>query len=75
MAIEIKKGVPIPDRYDTRREYPFSKMEVGDSFEFPRALQTSVRGAARSYAARHNPTFEFITRRVNPTTCAIWRTK
>jgi hypothetical protein len=48
MAIEIKKGVPIPDRYDTRREYPFSKMEVGDSFEFPRALQTSVRGAARS---------------------------
>jgi hypothetical protein len=70
---EIRKGVPLPG--DARRKYRFDKMEVGDSFEFPRRLGTSIRGAASTWSRRYSPDTKFEIHHTSGTTSAIWRVK
>ena len=46
MTFEIKKGIPLPDRY---RIYPFNEMQVGDCFDVPTDKQSKVISAASKY--------------------------
>jgi hypothetical protein len=70
MTYEIEKNVPLaPSRQGAgnKRKYPFSKMDVGDSFYVPRgdvelnALQYRLSAAARAHGVRNGG--KFATRR------------
>jgi hypothetical protein len=50
---KIEKNVPIPKGY-ARTKYPFSKMEVGDSFVVEDVNYNRVRQAAYSYSFRND---------------------
>lgn len=67
MQYKIEKDVPVPPSLTTGRNatYPFVKMEVGDSFSFPKKLMSKVRTAANNFSVRHkkkNEIFKFIVR-------------
>jgi hypothetical protein len=62
----IDKGVPIPNRF------PFSKMEVGDSFVITTKRHTAYV-AARRYGDKRG--MKFITRQMPDGTIRCWRTK
>lgn len=55
-------------------KYPFSSMNVGDSFEVEDAPKTTVLNAAVSWASRHNKKAKFTIRHKDGKT-RIWRTK
>lgn len=57
MELLIQKGLPTPNKRLNR--YPFSKMEVGDSFFAPHTPAASILTSAR----RHRPK-RFTTRSV-----------
>ena len=47
---KIEKGVPVPPRNGGRgapEKYPFSSMEVGDSFLAPEKAQSSTQSAGK----------------------------
>lgn len=52
----IEKNVPV----ESRRKYPFSMMEIGDSFFAPSKANSprSIRVSASSYARRHKVQFQ-----------------
>lgn len=57
---KIEKGVPTPHKTD--RVYPFSQMEIGDSFFIPNLSTSdgryqSVSSAGRGQFKRHNKKF------------------
>tara|TARA_Y100000817_G_scaffold65790_1_gene49707 strand:+ start:1422 stop:1661 length:240 start_codon:yes stop_codon:yes gene_type:complete len=76
--MQIEKTVPMPEVPQRRRysRYPWEDMEVGDSFHVPttskQTAQSSLIGAANSWAGRHAPDRKFITRR-DPDGVRIWR--
>lgn len=53
---KIEKNVPIPVARG-RRKYPLHKMEVGDSFQFPKEDSAKVSAAAWVYGSRHGMKF------------------
>lgn len=71
--IEIEKGIPMPERSKTGRKgkYPFSEMEVGDSFFLDDKTQKSVASTVTS--ARKKFGFTFAARDED-TGVRIWRT-
>jgi hypothetical protein len=86
----IRNDIPIPPRsYGSGRppSYPFSEMNVGDSFDVSTTayggrgktpptvsrIQSAVGNLARGYAKRHNRRAKFATRKVSDTTIRIWR--
>lgn len=81
---QIAKGVPLPARRGGGMPavYPFSEMEVGDSFDAPRDMgtrgagdvrQNTVSSCARVFAKRHNPAAKFTVRLVDDNTVRCWR--
>lgn len=52
----IEKGVPVPPRKYRTRVYPFSDMEVGDSFKLD-DRKKSVECAASYYGRRNGKKF------------------
>jgi len=44
---EIESGIPIPERKKRQSKYPFSRLEVGDSFFVPG--KTAVKFAGTAY--------------------------
>lgn len=58
-VFKIEKDKPIPR--GTSARYPFSQMEVGDSFFAPKAVST-VSQSARKFAIK-NPGYHFSCRR------------
>lgn len=61
MEYIVEKGVQIP----SRAKYPFGKMEVGDSFEFPFAERNKIRHAMNKYAKEHGTAkFEIHNNRI-----------
>lgn len=68
--IVIEKSIPIPPR---KSVFPFSKLEVGDSFEVSLTSTTanSVRACASAYAKRHGVSFSC---RINEGKIRVWRT-
>lgn len=70
---EINKGKPLPDpRASLITDYPFTQMEIGDSFVVPKSLRASALGAARYYARKH-PAYRFVSRTIDTDTVGVWR--
>lgn len=67
MTYQIEKGIPIPK--STARLYPFSCMEVDDSFAFPEGREQAVRQAAIKHAKKHSRKY-----RVSGKHLRCWRT-
>ena len=68
MAFEIEKGVPMPT-FKKGCLYPFARMEVGDSFQFPEGRDQAVRQAAAKHANKHSRKY-----RVSGKHLRCWRT-
>jgi hypothetical protein len=70
--IKVDKGVPVPKRYDHTRhtQYPFSSMEIGDSFLLPCEKKDSVNVvsklhyAAKLYRKTKDKDFHYTTKYV-----------
>ena len=59
----IERGVPVPAQWGRSNSYPFSRMEVGDSFYVAAALEAeNVRMASRKHGERHGQ--RYTTRKV-----------
>jgi hypothetical protein len=71
--IKIEKGIEIP--MSARAMYPFSKMQVGDSFEFDKKKYQTVKSASRYFRKTHKPEWKFVCRTVADGKCRIWRYK
>jgi hypothetical protein len=72
MMIEIDKNVPIPIGKARRENYPFSKMEVGDSFLFASRSRQNAYQCVFHANARHAPK-RFITRATEEGRHRCWR--
>lgn len=73
MAIEIEKGVPIPDEATGLREkYPFKKMEVGDSFLVPAGISKGSSLAITGYPNRVYAPKRFASQ-MTPEGRRVWR--
>lgn len=70
VEVKIEKNIPIPIKCYSR--YPFSEMEIGDSFLVHSALIKSIRTDA--YMAGKRLSKKFSTRRVSDGV-RIWRIK
>lgn len=74
---EIEKGIPIPQQQKIK--YPFSEMEIGDSFlvnkPYTIKLQTAISCAARSFCNRKRLDRKFSVRKTDDNKLRIWRTK
>jgi hypothetical protein len=68
--MKVEKGVPMPV---AESKYPFSEMEIGDSFAVDWKVHNNARQAAWYYASRNKP-WGFKTKRMNGK-LRIWRTK
>jgi hypothetical protein len=68
ISFKIEKKIPMPiGRSELSRKYPFDKMQIGDSFEFPKEIRIKVRYAATAYGIKHQKKFTCRSNRV-------WRT-
>lgn len=81
MDIEIEKGIPLPNKAvgGKTRTYPFSKMDVGDSFTVPNPKNLSIaqlRNQVNSavYAFSKNTDTKFTVRAIDGEV-KVWRTK
>lgn len=73
--IKIDKRVSIPPGGKGRKsKYPFSAMNVGDSFEVDDVKKNTLLSAAQSWASRHNKKAQFTIRHFEGKT-RIWRIK
>lgn len=52
--ILIEKGIPVPRSARNGAAYPFSKLEVGDSFIVPAEERGRARSAAHGYQRTHS---------------------
>jgi len=50
--IKIEKGIPVPPKGAANKKYPFSEMEVGDSFFAPNIRQALVTGSFGPHEAK-----------------------
>lgn len=66
--MKIEKSVPLPKGRGNRIDYPFDKMEVGDSFV---AEIETVRGSSFYYGSKNNK--KFVTRKQKDGTYRCWR--
>ena len=81
-AYKVSKGIPIPGQrgFRLRHNYPFSRMDVGDSFSVPNSEQKQIRNAI-SRVHKQNKNLQFTTRKMNPVGRAklphyrVWRIK
>lgn len=74
-TVIIEKNVPVADSYVRRAAWPtiFEQMEVGDSFELPKAAKGAVGHATASYRKK-NVGWAFVLRQVSETHVRVWRT-
>lgn len=82
MSIEVEKNVPFEKkRGNYGKNYPFDKMEVGDSFTIPKVSNRTLAGtqqtllsAAKTYSLRNKLNWTFSTKTDKETnTVRIWR--
>lgn len=75
--IKIEKGIPQPVRGRGGRKYPWSGMDVGDSFFVPDVTSAKLSGAASSYTNHRRRTGKsvpkFSVRKVDGGV-RVWRT-
>jgi len=70
--VKIEKGIPVPSRRPKSGKYPFSEMEVGDSFVIHPDNGGLICGAARIHKLNH-PGMNFTTRKLSDTESRCWR--
>ena len=60
---EVEKDIPIPVHISKGSRYPFSKMEVGDSFKVPyeKNVGSAISGGAGHFRRAH-PEYKFVIR-------------
>jgi len=82
MEIKIDKNVPMPVMQGRESKYPFSEMEVGDSFFVAGMTSNQMNNASSHYRKKHG--WSFICRNVefydegpgiNVKGARIWRVK
>jgi len=69
---KIEKGITRPPGEPGVRKYPFSQMEIGDSFLIPQDYMTRVRAAAHRHGERTRT--KFTIRRMEDGSYRCWRT-
>lgn len=76
-AIEIEKGIPVPEHAPHGSRYPFNRMEVGDSFKVPCRERGSTHiGSAVGHFRRTHPDWKFIIRTLKEENIIrCWRVK
>jgi hypothetical protein len=47
--IKIESGIPIPERGRNYSDYPFERLEIGESFLFPEGTKRSTAGTSATY--------------------------
>ena len=57
MEYTIEKNVKIPSHVTGRMKYPWSEMEIGDSFFIEGKHTRNITGAAQNYGSHHNIKF------------------
>jgi hypothetical protein len=76
---KIEKNIPLPaKRSNLRVVYPFSEMEVGDSFivgEYSKGKMACVLSSANSWSRYWNKNYQFTARRTEDDKIRIWRIK
>jgi len=72
--MKIEKGIPVPGRRAESCKYPFTKLEVGDSFLVPEGLDMAMFRSASSYAGKRNSK-TFTTRKIEGGRYRCWRIK
>ena len=71
----IEKGIPPARRANAAPDYPFSEMDIGDSFIAPPITKRILSNAAGRYKRKHKATgWDFICR-TTADGCRIWRTR
>lgn len=74
MDIVIESGIPIPDgSQKSSISARIRSMKVGDSFKFPITQRSNVSGVI-SHVKKAGLSFRFTTRKIDDSTCRIWRT-
>lgn len=74
--IKLEKGIPKPEK-DPGGRWPFSKMDIGDSFAVPTEYAVPVRNALSSYTSywrKQGKNYKFSTRNVDGG-LRVWRDK
>ena len=69
MAYEIEKNIPLVQRRGPR--YPFRKMDVGDSFEFPEAERQKIGNAALKFGQCNG--MKFTVQKTGEDAARCWR--
>lgn len=73
--MKIEKNIPIKNKpFVTEFLETIQKMEIGDSFKFPKSKYSSVRMAFKQYMLKANGS-NFITREESETERRVWRTR
>ena len=70
----IEKNIPIPLRKSRKANYPFSYMQVGDSFYAPKAWQTVYNASTYFRKTRNLMDWKFRAAHEEGG-CRIWRVK
>ena len=67
--VKIDKGIPLPTDMRNELEYPFDKMDVGDSIFFPlgeqdnaQRMKNRLSQATRTYGKKQEPEQHFVIR-------------
>jgi hypothetical protein len=78
--IKVDKDMPIPeppkkDKGGRKEKYPWSQMDIGDSFLFPASTKTNTAyTAARTAGLKFTPNRTFIMRQIGDR-FRCWRVK
>jgi hypothetical protein len=77
VSIRIDKGVPMPQHMGRRRKYPWTEMEVGDSFHAGETRKEAERvRSSASYFVKRNPALKMkfaVCRTDDGTEFRCWR--
>lgn len=83
-VFKIEKNYPISGSFRSlgaNLRYPFSKMEIGESFEVkfnPKEIRkrvSNISSACSSYVKANNKAAKFTVRRTSTETVRVWRLK
>ena len=74
LEYKIEKNIPIPLRGGESSPFPFSKMEIGDSFLIPINQRSKMQSRLYKYL-QENKDKAFISRRTDDNNVRVWRIK
>ena len=81
MSYEITNTVPVPENIGHKtkgRQYPFDKMQIGDSFEvegYSSEKSRTLSSSAGYYCKKYLLDGKFVTRQTDDNNIRVWRVK